>query len=85
MGTYVLSVGNKQPIHMEIMNAANDVVAVSYTHLSVYPLEYGGKKALVNCFIHAGNDVKKLLNSFNPDAFTNSNQCIKCAAISCLP
>ena len=26
MGTYVLSVGNKQPIHMEIINAANDVV-----------------------------------------------------------
>ena len=26
MGTYVLSVGNKQPIHIEIMNAANDVV-----------------------------------------------------------
>ena len=53
--------------------------------LSVYPLEYGSKKALVNCFIHAGNDVKKLLNSFNPDAFTNFNQCIKCAAIPCLP
>lgn len=30
---------------------------------SVYPLEYGNKKALVNCFIHAGTDVKKLLNS----------------------
>ena len=26
MGAYVLSVGNKQPIHIEIMNAANDVV-----------------------------------------------------------
>ena len=30
----------------------------------MYPLEYGSKKkALVNCFIHAGTDVKKLLNS----------------------
>ena len=52
---------------------------------SVYPLEYGSKNALVNCVIHAGNDVKKLLNSFKPDAFTNSNQCVKCAAILCLP
>ena len=26
MGAYVLSVGNKQQIHIEIMNAANDVV-----------------------------------------------------------
>ena len=29
----------------------------------MYPLEYGSKNALVNCVIHAGNDVKKLLNS----------------------
>ena len=43
----------------------------------MYPLEYGSKNALVNCVIHAGNDVKKLLNSFKPDAFTNSNQCVK--------
>ena len=52
---------------------------------SVYPLEYGSKNALVNWVIHAGNDVKKLLNSFKPDAFTNSNQWVKCAAIPCLP
>lgn len=26
MEKYVLSVGNKQPIHMEIMNAANDIL-----------------------------------------------------------
>lgn len=30
---------------------------------SVYPLKYRSKKALVNYFIHAGTDVKKLLNS----------------------
>ena len=30
---------------------------------SVYPLKYRSKKVLINYFIHAGNDVKKLLNS----------------------
>ena len=30
---------------------------------SGYPLKYHNKKALVNYFIHAGTDVKKLLNS----------------------
>lgn len=38
MGTYVLSVGNKQPIHMEIMNAANDVVVSG--QLDRYRLDY---------------------------------------------
>ena len=30
---------------------------------SVYPLKYRSKKVLINYFIHAGTDVKKLLNS----------------------
>lgn len=38
MGTYVLSVGNKQPIHMKIMNAANDVVVSG--QLNRYRLDY---------------------------------------------
>ena len=38
MGTYVLSVGNKQPIHIEIMNAANDVVVNG--QLNRYRLDY---------------------------------------------
>ena len=38
MGTYVLSVGNKQPIHMEIMNVANDIVVSG--QLDRYRLDY---------------------------------------------
>ena len=38
MGTYVLSVGNKQPIHMEIMNTANDVVVSG--QLDRYRIDY---------------------------------------------
>ena len=39
-----------------------------------YPLEYGNKNALVNCVIHAGNDIKWLLNSFKLDDFTSFHQ-----------
>lgn len=52
---------------------------------SVYPLKYGSKKALVNCIIHAGKDVKNLLNSFKIDAFTNSDQCVRYTDISYSP
>ena len=38
MGTYVLTVGNKQPIHMKIMNTANDVVVSGQLHR--YRLDY---------------------------------------------
>ena len=45
MGTYVLSVGNKQPIHMEIMNAANDVVVSG--QLNRYRLDYDMETSVV--------------------------------------
>lgn len=38
MGSYVLTVGNKQPIHMEIMNAANDLVVSG--QLNRYRIDY---------------------------------------------
>lgn len=38
MGTYVLTVGNKQPIHMEIMSVANDIVVSG--KLNRYRIDY---------------------------------------------
>lgn len=38
MRAYVLSVGNKQPIHIEIMNTANSVVVSGL--LNTYRLDY---------------------------------------------
>ena len=38
MGAYVLTVGNKHPIHMKVMNTANDVVVSGQLHR--YRLDY---------------------------------------------
>ena len=55
MGTYVLSVGNKQPIQIEIMNAAKDVVVNG--QLNRYRLDYDMETcAAILCFSLQGSD-----------------------------
>ena len=60
MGKYVLSVGNKQPLHIEIMNAANDVVVSGQVNTYRFDCDMETSSAILRFSLQGSDTVYSL-------------------------